>query len=79
MGIEHPSVIVSGRFLRQYNLMFTHLEREIEQVHGGQLGSSLVTYHEQLAWKNYLVVQLYAGEIYNIDPLTSHTACQCWR
>jgi hypothetical protein len=68
MGVEHPSAIVYGRFLRQYDNMFTILKRDLDQVRGGRLGPSFMTFHVQLTWMNYLVVQLDAGDMDHIDP-----------
>jgi hypothetical protein len=34
--------------------MITHLESEVDQVHGWRLGPALVTFHVQLVWMNWL-------------------------
>jgi hypothetical protein len=68
MGVEHPSVITHGIFLSQYDRLFTHLESKIDQLYGRRLGPSLVAFHVQLIWRNYLVVILDAGETEHIDP-----------
>jgi hypothetical protein len=52
-----------GGFLRQYDRMITWRESEIDQVHGRRLGPSLVTFHVQFVWRNWLVMELDAGEI----------------
>jgi hypothetical protein len=68
MGTSHPALGAYGRFLRQYDRLFTCLESEIDQVYGRRLGPSLVTFHVQLAWRNWLVVQLDANETVCLDP-----------
>jgi hypothetical protein len=40
----------------------------VDQVYGRRLGPSLVTFHVQLAWRNWLVVQLNANETVCLDP-----------
>jgi hypothetical protein len=62
LGVEHPMVMFYGRFLHQYYRLITHILSEIDQVHGRRLGPSLMTFHVQLVWRNWLVVQLDAGE-----------------
>jgi hypothetical protein len=69
LGVEHPLVGSYGRFLRQYNRLMTRLESEVDQVHGRQLGPSLVTFHIQLMWHNWLVAQLDAAQTDWVDPL----------
>jgi hypothetical protein len=68
MGTSHPALGAYGRFLRQYDRIFTRLESEVYQVYGRRLGPSLVTFHVQLAWRNWLVVQLNANETVCLDP-----------
>jgi hypothetical protein len=68
MGTTHPTILAYGRFLRQYDRLFTRLESEIDQVYGRRLGPSLVTFHVQLAWRNWLVVQPDANETVRLDP-----------
>jgi hypothetical protein len=68
MGTSHPALGKYGRFLRQYDRLFTRLESEIDQGYGRRLGPSLVTFHVQLAWRDWLVVQLYANETVCMDP-----------
>jgi hypothetical protein len=68
MGTSHPTLIAYGRFLRKYERLFTRLESEIDQVYGRRLGPSLVTFHFQLALRNWLVVQLDANETVRLDP-----------
>jgi hypothetical protein len=68
LGNGHPAVTAYGRFLRRYSRMLTRLEFEIDHAHGRRLGPSLVTFHVQLAWRNWMVVQLEAGETEAIDP-----------
>jgi hypothetical protein len=67
-GTTLPAIAGYLRFLRQYNRLFTRLENEIDQVYGRILGPSLVTFHVQLAWRNWLVVQLDANETGRLDP-----------
>jgi hypothetical protein len=54
MGTSHPALVAYGH--------------EIDQVYGRRLGPSLVTFHVQLAWRNWLVVQLDANETVRLDP-----------
>jgi hypothetical protein len=68
MGTTHPTILAYGRFLRQYDRLLTRLESEIDQVYGRRLGPSLVTFHVQLAWRNWLVVQLDANKTVRLDP-----------
>jgi hypothetical protein len=68
LGNRHPAVTAYGRFLRRYSCMLTRLEFEIDHAHGRRLGPSLMTFHIQLAWRNWMVVQLEAGETEAIDP-----------
>jgi hypothetical protein len=59
---------VYGLFLWRYIRMLTRLEFEIDHTHGRCLGPSMMTFHVQLAWCNWMVVQLDSGEIESIDP-----------
>jgi hypothetical protein len=68
MGTTHPTILAYSRFLRQYGRLFTRLESEIDQVYGCRLGPSLVTFHVQLAWRNWLVGQLDANETVRLEP-----------
>jgi hypothetical protein len=68
LGVEHPLVGEYGRFLRQYERLTTRLESEVDQVHGRRLGPSLVTFHIQLMWCNWLVAQLDAAQTDWVDP-----------
>jgi hypothetical protein len=68
LGNGHPVVTAYGRFLRRYIRMLTRLEFEIDHAHGRRLGPSLMTFHVQLAWWNWTVAQLEAGETEAIDP-----------
>jgi hypothetical protein len=68
LGNGHPAVTDYGRFLQRYSRMLTRLEFEIDHAHGRRLGPSLMTFHVQLAWRNWMVVQLEAGETEAIDP-----------
>jgi hypothetical protein len=68
LGVEHPLVGAYGRFLRQYDRLMTRLESEVGQVHGRRLGPSLVTFHIQLMWRNWLVTQLDAAQADWVDP-----------
>jgi hypothetical protein len=71
MGTTHPGIVAYGRFLRQYDRLYTRLESESDQVYGRRLGPPLVTCHVQLAWRNCMVVQLDANDTVRIDPPTS--------
>jgi hypothetical protein len=71
LGVEHPVVGACGRFLRQYDPMMTRLESEVDQVHGCRLGPSLVMFHIQLMWHNWLTAQLDAAETMWVDPPVS--------
>jgi hypothetical protein len=68
LGPAHPVVGTYGRSLRKYSRMLTRLEFEIDHVHGRRLGPSIMTFHIQLAWRNWLVVQLDSGENESISP-----------
>jgi hypothetical protein len=68
LGVEHPLVGAYGRFPRQYDRLMTSLESEVDQVHGRRLGPSLVTFHIQLMWRNWLVAQLDAAETMWVEP-----------
>jgi hypothetical protein len=46
----------------------TRLKFEIDHVHGRPLGPSIMTLHVQLAWRNWMVVQLDSGETESIAP-----------
>jgi hypothetical protein len=63
MGPAHPVVGVYGRFLRKYSRILTRLEFEIDHVHGRRLGPSIMMFHVQLAWRNWMVVQPDSGEM----------------
>jgi hypothetical protein len=69
VGTSPLALSAYGRFLRQYDRLFTRLESEINQVYDRRLGPSLVKFHDQLAWRNWLVVQLDANETVCLDPL----------
>jgi hypothetical protein len=68
MGPKHPALVAYGRFLRQCGRLFSRLESDIDQVYGRRLGPALVTFHVQLAWRNWMVVQLDANETVRLDP-----------
>jgi hypothetical protein len=68
LGNGHPTVTAYGRFLRRYSRMLTRIEFEIDHAHGRRLGPSIMTFHVQLDWRNWLVVQLEAGGTESIDP-----------
>jgi hypothetical protein len=68
LGVDHPLVGAYGRFMRQYDRLVTRLESEVDQVHGRRMGPSLVTFHIQLMWRNWLVAQLDASETMWVDP-----------
>jgi hypothetical protein len=61
MGTAHPVITDYGRFLRKYEKIIIRLESEVDQVHGRRLGLALVTFHVQLAWRNWLATQLDTG------------------
>jgi hypothetical protein len=42
--------------------MLTRLEFEIDHAHGRRLGPAIMTFHVQLAWRNWMVLQLDTGE-----------------
>jgi hypothetical protein len=69
LGPAHPMMGTYDRFLRKYSRMLTRIEFEIDHVHGRRLGPSIMTFHVQLAWWNWLVVQLDSGETKSISPL----------
>jgi hypothetical protein len=56
-----------GQFIRQYDRLITLLESEIGQVHGPRLGPSLIMFHVQLIWHNWLVVQPYAAQTHWVE------------
>jgi hypothetical protein len=62
LGPAHPLVGAYGRFLWRYIRMRTRLEFEIDHAHGCRLGPSIMTFNVQLAWRNWMVVQLDSGE-----------------
>jgi hypothetical protein len=68
MGTTHPTIVAYGRFLLQYDRILTRLEIRIDQFYGRRLGPSLVTFHVQLAWRNWMVVELDANETVLLDP-----------
>jgi hypothetical protein len=68
LGNIHPAMTAYGSFLRRYSRMLTRLEFEIDHAHGRRLGPSLMTFHVQLAWRNWMVVQLEAVETEAINP-----------
>jgi hypothetical protein len=68
LGHLHPVVTAYGRSLRRYRRMLTRLEFEIDHAHGRRLGPAIMTFHVQLAWRNWMVLQLDTGETDAIDP-----------
>jgi hypothetical protein len=68
LGPAHTMVGNYGRFLRKYSRMLTRLEFKIDHVRGRRLGPSIMMFHVQLAWRNWLVVQLDSGETESISP-----------
>jgi hypothetical protein len=68
LGPDHPVVGTYGSFLRKYSRMLTRLEFTIKHVHGRRLGPSVMMFHVQLVWRNWLVVQLDSGENESISP-----------
>jgi hypothetical protein len=68
LGVDRPLVGAYGRFLRQYDRLMTCLESEVDQVHGRRLGPSLVTFHIQLMWRNWLAAQLDAADTMWVEP-----------
>jgi hypothetical protein len=63
LGHTHPAVIAYSHFLRRYNRMLTRLEFEIDHDHGRYLCPSIMNFHVQLTWRNWMVVQLDSGMI----------------
>jgi hypothetical protein len=68
LGHSRPVGIAYDRFLQRYSQMLTHWEFKIDHVHGRHLGPSLITFHVQLAWRNWMIVQLDSGGVIDIDP-----------
>jgi hypothetical protein len=68
LGPAHPVVGAYSRFLWRYSRMLARLEFEIDHVHGWRLGPSIMMFYVQLAWRNWMVVQLESGETESIDP-----------
>jgi hypothetical protein len=68
LGPAHPVVGVYGRFLRKYSRMLTRREFEIYYVHGRRLGPSIIMFHFQLVWWDWLVLQLDSGETESTPP-----------
>jgi hypothetical protein len=68
LGHLHPVVTAYGQFLRRYRRMLTRLEFEIDHAHGRRLGPAIMTFHVQLAWRNWMVLQLDTGETDAITP-----------
>jgi hypothetical protein len=64
----HPLIAAYARFLRKYDHIVTRFARDIDQAHGRRLGPSLVIFHVQLAWRNWLVTQLDSGEMSHLAP-----------
>jgi hypothetical protein len=64
----HPMVVAYGRFLLRYIRMITRLCFEIDHAHGRCMGPFIMTFHVQLAWRNWMVVQLDSGETESINP-----------
>jgi hypothetical protein len=68
LGPAHPVVGTYGQFLWRYSTMLARLEFETDHVHGQPLRPSIMTFYVQLAWRNWMVVQLNSGETESIDP-----------
>jgi hypothetical protein len=68
LGHGHAVVTVYGRFLWRYRRSLTRLEFEIDHAHGRRIGPSIMTFHVQLAWRNWMVLQLDAHKTDAIDP-----------
>jgi hypothetical protein len=48
--------------MRRYRRMLARLEFEIDHAHGRCLGPAIMTFHVQLAWRNWMVLQIDTGE-----------------
>jgi hypothetical protein len=68
LGHLNPVVTAYGQFLRRYRRMLTRLEFEIDHAHGRRLGPAIMTFHVQLAWRNWMVLQLDTGKTEAITP-----------
>jgi hypothetical protein len=72
VGTNHPVILAYGRFLRMYERMQTRLETrlesQLEHAHGRRLGPALMNFHAQLAWRNWLVLQLDGSERNHAPP-----------
>jgi hypothetical protein len=55
LGPAQPVAGTYGPFLRKFSRMLTRLEFEIDHVHGPRLGPSIMMFHVQLAWRNWMV------------------------
>jgi hypothetical protein len=62
LGHLNPVVTAYGQILRQYRRMLTQLEFEIDHAHGRRLGPAIMTFHVQLAWRNWMVLQIDTGK-----------------
>jgi hypothetical protein len=68
VGNSRPVVLAYGQFLRMYEHMQTRLEIELDHAHGRRSGPAMMKFHAQLAWRNWLVTQLYSSERSNVNP-----------
>jgi hypothetical protein len=68
LGHLNPVVTTYGQFLRRYRRVLTRLEFEMDHAHGRRLGPAITTFHVQLAWRNWMVLQLDTGETEAITP-----------
>jgi hypothetical protein len=58
LGNNHPYIAGYHHFLRQYDRLRERLEGELEFVYGWRLAPSLVAFHVQLIWRNWLISQI---------------------
>jgi hypothetical protein len=69
LGHLNPVVTAYKQFKQRYRRMLPRLELEIDHVHGRRLGPAIMTFHVQLAWRNWMVLQLDTGETDVVTPL----------
>jgi hypothetical protein len=58
LGHNHPCILAYHGFLHQYDHLQNRLEGELEFGYGRWISPSLVTFHVQLIWRNWLLLQL---------------------
>jgi hypothetical protein len=68
VGNNHPVILAYGRFLCMCESMQTCLESELEYAHGRRLGPAMMSFHAQVAWRNWLVTQLNSSERSQVSP-----------